>query len=143
VALGDRLALRLSSTQSLWVYVFDDDGSGTAAVLFPLDAAHANPVAAGEERWLPGTGLSWQIDRAAAQEEFLVLASPQPLTAIETYAAELQRPQLPGVARGTMTLAAAPETGELHSAALRKLIVTARLQPGVREWHWQLPARGP
>lgn len=142
VALGDRLALRLSSSQALWVYVFDDDGSGSTAVLFPLDAAHANPVAASEERWLPGAGLSWQIDRASAQEEFLVLASPRPLTAIENYAAELQRPQLPGVVRGAMTLAAAPETGELHSAGLRKLIAAARLQPGVREWHWQLPAKG-
>jgi len=142
VGVGDRLALRLSTTQPLWVYVFDDDGTGTAALLFPLDAKATNPVLPGHEVWLPGNGLSWQVDRAAEMEEFLVLVSSHPLPKIEQFVADWARPHAPaGVTRGALTLAAAPQTGELRSSQLRAAMLAAASEADVREWHWQLPSR--
>jgi hypothetical protein len=139
VSMGDRLALSLNTSQPLWVYVFDDDGSGTAALLFPLDAQVANPVQPGQEVWLPGRGLSWQVDRSAAMDEFLVVAAPRPLLKIEQLAAEWVRPQASaGVARGMLTLATAPQAAELRSSQLREALLAAAAESEVRVWHWQL-----
>lgn len=144
VAVGDRLALSLGSTEALWAYLYNDDGSGSAAQLFPIDAAHGNPVAAGTPRWLPGEGLSWQIDRAAVQEEFLLVLSPQPLPALESLGAAWQRPREPAApSRGALRLAGAPETLTLRSAQLREVLALAQREPGVRVWHWQLRAAAP
>jgi len=55
IAMGDRLVLQFRSSQPAFVYIFDDDGSGSTGVLFPLaDVEPANPLAANASYRLPG-----------------------------------------------------------------------------------------
>ncbi len=140
IAVGDRLVLRVASERDLWIYVFDDDGSGRAAQLFPLrEGGPTNPVTAAAERQLPGVGLSWQIDRKAVQDEFLVLASEQSLPEVEQLVADWEKAQWLGPSRGALTVTSAPITGELQSAALREVVARLADHSNVRRWHWRLP----
>ncbi|MEO8671350.1 MAG: protein kinase [Tahibacter sp.] len=121
VGLGDRLLLEVSSNQPTWVYLFNDDGAAAPAVLFPLAGTlPANPLTA-HTRWqLPGSdsrsSLSWQVDREADRETFILVASSHPLDEVERRVADWQHAQTGEsalVSRGVTTLARlAPGVGE-------------------------------
>ncbi|QBB71461.1 DUF4384 domain-containing protein [Pseudolysobacter antarcticus] len=148
LAFGDRLMLKFESNQPAYVYVFNDDGSGQAAVLFPLPGLDpGNPLAANSAHQLPGksglTPLSWQVNSSAAREEFVVLAADAPQPELERAIAEWQHAgALPNVAvRGATQLAPAPNDVEISSASLHALL--GRIEPQtaahLRRWRFVFP----
>lgn len=152
LAFGDRLMLKFESNRPAYVYVFNDDGSGQAAVLFPLPGLDpGNPLAANNAHQLPGksglTQLSWQVNSSAAREEFVVLAADAPQPELERAIAEWQHAGvLPNVAvRGATQLAPAPSDIEISSASLRALL--DRIEPQtaahLRRWRFVFPHASP
>ena len=148
LALGDKLMLKFESNQPAYVYVFNDDGSGQAAVLFPLAGlAAANPLSANTAYQLPGksgaTNLSWQVSSGAAREEFIVLAADTPQPELERAIAEWQHAATSAdvVSRGATRLAPAPNDMEIASASLR--VVLEKIDPKntshLRRWRFVFP----
>jgi len=148
LALGDKLMLKFESNQPAYVYVFNDDGSGQAAVLFPLAGlAAANPLSANTAYQLPGksgaTNLSWQVSSGAAREEFIVLAADTPQPELEHAIAEWQHAATSAdvVSRGATRLAPAPNDMEIASASLR--VVLEKIDPKntshLRRWRFVFP----
>jgi len=148
LALGDKLMLKFESNQPAYVYVFNDDGSGQAAVLFPLAGlAAANPLSANTAYQLPGksgaTNLSWQVSSGAAREEFIVLAADTPQPELERAIAEWQHAATSTdvVSRGATRLAPAPNDMEIASASLR--VVLEKIDPKntshLRRWRFVFP----
>lgn len=152
IALGDRLALDFRSDRPAWVYVFDDDGSGEAAVLFPLsELAATNPLAAGASHHLPtganGVALSWQVSRAAARDVFIVLAADAAQPAIENRIRDWQHAQRIAApsTRGALELAPAPDGFDIDAPGLRAILAQSRAAQAsghVRVWRFELPHRG-
>jgi eukaryotic-like serine/threonine-protein kinase len=148
VAVGDRLALRFRSNKPVYVYVFDDDGTGNTGVLFPLAGVDpANPLAADAAYRLPGTregrALTWQVSSAAEREEFVVIATTTPRVDLEQAIAGWQRASSAHAAtRGTLGLAEAPDTEEIASAPLRRLLEQIERDGNkgeLQRWHWAFP----
>uniref|UniRef100_UPI0021498790 DUF4384 domain-containing protein n=1 Tax=Tahibacter caeni TaxID=1453545 RepID=UPI0021498790 len=133
IAVGDRLRLEIAAAQPTWVYVFNDDGSAEPTVLFPLPGlAPANPLQPGTRWQLPGhdgvAALSWQVDREALTDTFVVIAADEPLLRVEDTIAQWRRavaPETALVARGVGRLAAvqAPDAvpGQGLSDLLRRI----------------------
>jgi len=152
IALGDRLVLEFRSNRPAYVYVFDDDGSGEVAVLFPLAGLQtANPLAAGVDYRLPGRSdgkqLSWQVSREAARDVFVVLAADAPLSAVEDrirswgHARELDR----GATRGVLEVVASPLERDIDNPELRAILrdlQSAESGGNVRHWRFSLPHHG-
>lgn len=148
IAIGDRLALQFQSDQPVYVYVFDDDGSGNTGVLFPLSGVEpANPLAAGTTHRLPGTrdgrALTWQVSSAAEHEEFVVIATTRPHAELERAIAGWQHAGVAtGSTRGALNLADAPDATEVASAALRQVLdqLEHDARAGeLRHWHYTFP----
>jgi hypothetical protein len=153
IALGERLALKFRSDRSAYVYIFDDDGSGQAAVLFPLVGIEpANPLAADTDYQLPGKSgtstFTWQVSSHAEREEFVVLASDVPQPQLELAVAAWQRAGAAntGAARGVLGLAAAPDDTQIRSASLRATLAAldADAHRGqLRRWRFVFPHAAP
>ncbi len=150
--LGDKLMLKFESNQAAYVYVFNDDGSGQAAVLFPLAGlAAGNPLSANTAYQLPGksgaTNLSWQVSSGAAREEFIVLAADTPQPELEHAIAQWQHAVTSAdvVSRGVTRLAPAPNDMEIASASLRTVL--AKIDPAsaqhLRRWRFVFPHASP
>jgi eukaryotic-like serine/threonine-protein kinase len=129
IALGDRLALKFQSDRPAYVYIFDDDGSGQASVLFPLAGIEpANPLSANTAYQLPGksptANLTWQVSSTAEREEFVVLAADQPQPELEQAVAAWQHAEKSpaGTSRGALVLAPGPNDAEIASASLRGVL---------------------
>jgi hypothetical protein len=148
VAIGDRLALQFRSNRRNYVYIFDDDGSGSAGVLFPLAGIEpANPLAADNSYRLPGKrdgkALTWQVSSAAEREEFVVIVATQPQLELERAIADWQRAgSSSDTSRGALGLAPAPDSVEVASSPLRRVL--EQLEQGsrngeVRHWHYMFP----
>ena len=115
IHLHDRLYLEVQGEEPIYVYVLNQDREGRAYVIFPVpDAKVKNPLSAGVRHSLPGT--QWEVDSAGEQEDFLVIASRQPLEDLER--------DLAGVPRAT--LEGHQEVDEGMVAALRGLGTVAR-----------------
>jgi hypothetical protein len=96
LAPGDSLSLRVAASESLYVYVINEDERGDAYLLFPLPAsAPTNPLPPGMTHVLPGTRqgrrLYWQVTSTGGREHLVVMASPQRLTEFETDLIGLER----------------------------------------------------
>ena len=108
IGSGDRLALEVTTTVSMYVYVFGEDERGDAYGLFPqADAGHANPLRSDETHTLPAEGvdaLNWVIDDATQIARIHVLAFPEEVPEFEALYHEL--PPLGSV--GPLRTAAAP-----------------------------------
>ncbi len=149
IALGDRLSLTFRSNHAAYVYVFDDDGSGEAAVLFPLsDVTPANPLAANAEYQLPGKrgaqALSWQVSSSAQREQFIVIASDQPRPELDAAIVAWRHAEQNSTARGALTLAPAAGETAISSAALREVL--DRVSAGdehARQWRFGFPHASP
>jgi hypothetical protein len=146
IALGDRLALQFQSNQPTYVYVFDDDDSGTTAVLFPLTGVEpANPLDAGISHRLPGrngaTALSWQVSSGAERDEFVVVAATTAQPELDRAIANWQRADAAHVppTRGTLGLSAAPDDTQIASAPLRTLLQRLEHDGSVRHWRFEFP----
>jgi len=153
VALGDRLGLEFRSSRPAWVYIFDDDGSAQAAVLFPLFGMEpANPLAADTTYHLPGkagaTAMSWQVSRGAPRETFLVVAADAPQPDLESAVAAWQRagsPETSVATRGVLGLVPAPQDTPVQNAALNDVLARVEQRSGaehVRRWRYVFPHSG-
>jgi hypothetical protein len=94
VAPGDGLGLEVQTRDRAYFYVLDEDRKGEVHVLFPLrHQGAANPLAPGIIHWLPGKEqgekLEWRVTSAGGKETLLLLASPEPLRAVERTAATI------------------------------------------------------
>jgi len=151
VAMGDRLAFEFRSSRPAHVYIFDDDGSAQAAVLFPINGlAPANPLAANTTHQLPGTSgataMTWQITRRAQREAFVVIATDTPQPELEHAIEAWQRAgaDTPGATRGALGLAPAPGETSVENAALHAALARVEQQAGaehVRRWRFVFPHR--
>lgn len=130
IAVGDRLRLDVAAAQPTWVYVFNDDGAAAPTVLFPLAGiAPTNPLQPGTRWQLPGhdgvTALSWQVDREADSETFVLVASSEPLPDVERRIADWSRAVDPAavlVARGVGRLAPVQATPTVEGLGLAALM---------------------
>ena len=108
IGSGDRLTLEVTTTVSMYVYVFGEDEHGDAYGLFPLaEAGHANPLRSDETHTLPAEGTdapSWVIGDATQINRLHVLAFPEEVPEFEALYREV--PPLGSV--GPSRTAAAP-----------------------------------
>jgi eukaryotic-like serine/threonine-protein kinase len=149
IALGDRLVLQFRSNQPAFVYIFDDDGSGTTGVLFPLaDVEPTNPLAANTAYRLPGKqsgeSVAWTVSSRAEREEFVVIAAANEQPELERAIADWQRAGAgkPGSARGALGLTSAPEETDVASAPLREILqrMSRDNHDGqLRQWRFVFP----
>jgi hypothetical protein len=88
VEVGDRLTLELETSRSLYVYVLNEDDTGRAYVLFPIDESTLeNPLAKGTHE-LPGPGatgdkITWTVSSVGGRERLLIVASKDRVPEIE------------------------------------------------------------
>jgi hypothetical protein len=150
VAIGDRLALQFRSSLPAYVYVFDDDGSGQTAVLFPLAGLKPdNPLAANVEHRLPGAtdamAMTWQISSSAAREQFIVVAADAPQPQLERRIAAWQRAGDTGATRGALALAADTNSMALENADLHQALaeLDRNSVEHVRRWRFVFPHAAP
>lgn len=97
VAPGDRLTLQFHSTRRVWVYVLDADDRGACYLLFPQPLFdRRNPLPADSTLMLPGTRdgreNAWTVTSRGGREHLLVVASPKPVTELESELAALPAP---------------------------------------------------
>jgi hypothetical protein len=83
------LALEISTTAPVYLYVINEDERGEAYLLFPLNGIQpTNPLPAGMRHSLPGTRagkrIDWQVSSAGGKEHLLLVASPERLVDFET-----------------------------------------------------------
>lgn len=151
VALGDRLALQFRSSKPAYVYIFDDDGSGQSAVLFPLAGLKPeNPLAANVEHRLPGASasaaLTWQISSGAAREEFIVVAADSPQPQLEQQIASWSHASQAAATRGALQLAADTDSVAVENAQLRQTLAALDQAAGaghLRRWRFVFPHAAP
>ena len=145
IALGDKLSLAFHSNHTAYVYVFNDDGSGEAAVLFPLpNVEPANPLDANADYQLPGKrgaqALSWQVNSNAEREQFVVIASDQPQPKLDAAIAVWRRAGENTTSRGALGLAPASREAEISSVALRDELEKLGIDDThVRRWRFAFP----
>jgi serine/threonine protein kinase len=95
---GDRLFLEIEASRAVHVYVVNQDERGESYLLFPLPGqAIRNPLAGGQLHRLPGA-VDWEVTSAGGREHFLVVASPQPLDALQRVFERLPAPRVGGPA---------------------------------------------
>jgi hypothetical protein len=95
---GDDLALSFRSTRPAWVYVLNEDDAGERYLLFPQPLFDArNPLPADSAVRLPGTiggrPNFWTVSSPGGREKFLVVASPEPVAALEAVLAAIPVPR--------------------------------------------------
>ena len=145
IALGDRLSLAFRSNETSYVYVFDDDGSGEAAVLFPLQGVEPkNPLNPNIDYQLPGKSssqsVSWQVSSNAQREQFIVIATNVPQPQLDAAIAAWRHAAKSDTSRGALTLAPTPTQAEISSAALRtEMDKLASSDPHIRQWRYVFP----
>jgi hypothetical protein len=104
VRTGDELFLEIEGTKKMYVYVVNVDKMGAKFVLFPLPGLdQENPLPPNESHRLPGGSAGsdnyWGVSSAGGQENFLVIASPKPLEAVEQYLRSIPRASASGSIR--------------------------------------------
>ncbi len=124
VRLGDELSLEVRAAEPLHLYVLNEDDAGAVFALFPAPGTDVtNPVPAGRTVALPGARdgrtLHWQVSSPARRERFLIVASRQPLAALEQRLAAM--PQV--------SEADALSAVELDGPALDRLRGVGRIRP--------------
>jgi hypothetical protein len=102
IALGDLLFLEASVREPFHLYVLDEDEAGEMRVLFPVPGFEArNPLAGELVHRLPGRFFGeahyWVVTSDGGAETVLVVASREPLRALEELLATLP-PVEPGAA---------------------------------------------
>jgi serine/threonine protein kinase len=107
VAPEDRLYLEIEGNDPMHVYVLNHDEAGAAWILFPLpDSDLQNPLPNGTSHLLPGTIEGeenfWVVSSVGGEEEFLVIASRDPLKNFERQIAGIP----PAGSAGAATLSA-------------------------------------
>lgn len=146
VRAGERVRLHWTSNRRTYVYVLDEDSTGHTSVLFPLNGTGpANPLTAAAGLNLPGgserPSLAWQIDADAQREEFVVVASLQPLPMMDTALADWTRlrEETPSGERGVSGLVDDAEPVLPQGEQLRRLLEKLpKNRSAVRVWRFAL-----
>jgi hypothetical protein len=82
--IGDPVALEFQCTEKVHVYVLNEDEFGVKHILFPIVGGEArNPLAPGKVHRLPSEGLDWQVASRGGEEWLCVMASREPIDALE------------------------------------------------------------
>jgi hypothetical protein len=84
IAPGDRLSMLLRGSDSMYVYVLNEDRSGNVYVLFPIPGLRPdNPLAPSVQHRLPGqlgdSLVYWNVTNAGGRESIITVASRTPL----------------------------------------------------------------
>jgi hypothetical protein len=118
VSPGDRLYLEVEATETVHVWVVNEDLEGNLFVLFPIAGLDlGNPLLGGALYRLPGrlegVPQEWQVTSAGGRERFLVIAARGHLAEVERELAGLTaaNPSPEGVNRGVGALRPAPAAG--------------------------------
>ncbi|MFN0149307.1 MAG: serine/threonine-protein kinase [bacterium] len=103
VAPGDSISIAITASESLYVYVINEDERGDAFLLFPSDEyVPRNPLPSGIDHRLPGSRRGrhayWEITSAGGREHLLLVASRARLVSFENAALGLTRPARDGAA---------------------------------------------
>jgi serine/threonine-protein kinase len=88
VRSGEGLYLEFQASETLYVYVIDEDERGAAFLLFPLRGFETtNPLPANRTHTLPGErqseSFTWKVTSAGGREHILIVASRDRLTDFE------------------------------------------------------------
>lgn len=108
VRKGDNVFMEVKPTESVYLYVINEDEIGNTEVLFPRsDLATRNPLRGGELHRVPGltTGgddLAWTVTSVGEVEHFLIVASREPMPEIEADLARVDAPNLSVASRGKL-----------------------------------------
>ena len=159
VAPGDRLFLLVHATKPVHVYIVNQDDRGESYLLFPLPGQKlSNPLSGGETHRLPGS-VDWEVTSAGGREHFLIMASPEPLEALEKVFATLPRAeagrpvasavtlsgevvgQLRGIGGLAPLASSGPATGLLKSAVTLGTDAESVTGPWIRQLTLENPAR--
>jgi serine/threonine-protein kinase len=97
LAVGDSISLSIQASESLHVYVIDEDDRGEAYLLFPVaDMTPSNPLASNTAHVLPGSRgerrFYWRVTSAGGREHLVLLASRQRLVGFESEMLAVERP---------------------------------------------------
>jgi hypothetical protein len=145
IKVGDRLSLSFRNSAPAYVYVFDDDGSGEAAVLFPLSGIEpSNPLSAETTYQLPGKSgsqlMTWQVSSNAEREQFIVIAADTAQPQLERAIADWQHAAKAPATRGALGLVPAPAATDISSASLSgELEKLSADHSHVRRWRFVFP----
>lgn len=98
VSPGDRLYMEIQGSDSMSVYILNEDERGRAYVLFPLPGVGpSNPLPPGVRYRLPGQAgagpLYWDVTSPGRRETVIAIASRNPLLRLEKEIARFQRAQ--------------------------------------------------
>lgn len=96
VTLGDSLALEVEASESLFVYVLNEDARGQSFLLFPLRGFEPeNPLPPELPHQLPGSRegrrFYWQVTSVGEEERLILLASRRRLVGFEADALSIDR----------------------------------------------------
>ena len=96
LALGDSLALEIEASETIFVYVVDEDAEGRSYLLFPLRGfTPDNPLPPNDAHQLPGARggrrFYWQVTTSGGRERLVILASRARLVGFEAEALALDR----------------------------------------------------
>jgi hypothetical protein len=99
IAPGENLFLEILGSDSMYVYVLNEDEEGRAYALFPGPSFDlVGPLAPRVTHRLPGThdgkSVSWQVSSAGGRETITVIASRHPQPLIEQDIASIPRASL-------------------------------------------------
>jgi hypothetical protein len=156
VAPGDRLFMSLQGSDSMFVYVLDEDEAGHVYALFPLRGrSPENPLAPGVSYRLPEKAF-WTITSVGGRETITAIAARTPLGTVERQfaalpQAEAGRPMevgpealrsLRGI--GGLEPETVPEAGQAGKRVSDALRALAGRQRGPEEpWVWQAELENP
>jgi hypothetical protein len=93
---GDRLSLLLRGTDSMYVYVLNEDTQGEVFCLYPVGGLEpGNPLTGRMEHRLPGDlgdeTFYWTVTSAGGRESIVAIGSREPLPDLEAAIAEVPR----------------------------------------------------
>ncbi len=153
---GDGLLLEIQGSEPIYVYVLDEDTRGSVYVLFPAPGLDlGNPLQANVLHRLPGTlkgePHDWQVTSAGGQETVIVIASREPLPALEQEISAFPRATpgrpvvygelAPGAIGALRGIGGMPRASDA-SGARRRLsqVLRSGLAPagGSAPWIWQI-----
>lgn len=143
--IGQPLALRITTTRSVYIYIINQDDQGHSHVLYPL-ASEAQVIPAGKDIELPGVvagqPMDWQVDSASSQERFAVVVAVERQVELEQILADWSRAGDAGAGNG-QTFRGVGELAQRTNGRqqdLAELVSRFDQKTGV-ELHWlELPA---
>jgi serine/threonine protein kinase len=156
---GDQLSMTIQGSDSMYLYLLNEDAMGEVHVLFPLPGvAPGNPLSAGALHQLPGRQAGrrvyWTITSPGERESIIAFASPQAFPALEDEIRSFPKakPETPirlapktmerlrGIG-GLTEEPAAPSNDRRLADVLSR--IAEREEPARRPWVWQIELENP